>query len=117
MPRAGMAQNWRPTFHLSTAGCNQRNSRTDRLAWERLMNCPPINGSAAAAFEKPVEGDRKNDIQRVGRTISPDRPQETVEALGALLSRRFFPCFPQSHFGVILLTKSECWVLEFPSTA
>src|ERR1700687_2063867 len=50
------------------------------------------------------------------RTISPDLPQETVATLEALLSRRVFPCFPQSDFGGILLTKSECWVLEFPST-
>src|ERR1700687_972956 len=28
----GWRKNWRPTFHLSTAGSNQRNPRTDRLA-------------------------------------------------------------------------------------
>ena len=33
MPRGDGAKNWRPTFYLSTAGSNQRNPRTDRLAW------------------------------------------------------------------------------------
>src|SRR6266852_1874363 len=33
-----------------------------------------------------------------------------------LLSWRVFPCFPQSQFEGILHTKSECWVLELPST-
>ena len=65
MPRAGMAQNWRPTFHLSTAGCNQRNYRTDRLAWEHPMDCPPINGSAAA-FEKPGEKRQKERYLSIG---------------------------------------------------
>src|ERR1700682_3667333 len=41
---------------------------------------------------------------------------ETLKSLETLLSRRDFPCFPQSQFGGILLTKSECWVLELPST-
>jgi len=42
--------------------------------------------------------------------------KETVETMETLLSGRVFPCFPQSQFEGILLTKSECWVLEFPST-
>src|ERR1700681_3726319 len=41
---------------------------------------------------------------------------ETLKSLETLLSRRDFPCFPQSQFEGILHTKSECWVLEFPST-
>src|ERR1700704_1152567 len=31
--RGEWRKNWRPTFYLSMAGSNQRNPRTDRLAW------------------------------------------------------------------------------------
>src|ERR1700687_1202501 len=47
--------------------------------------------------------DRKNDIYRLRRTISPDLPQETVETLETLLSWRFFPAFPKAISGVYSL--------------
>src|SRR5208282_44354 len=35
----GWRKTWRPTFHLSTAGSNQRNCRTDRLVTSNWIMC------------------------------------------------------------------------------
>src|SRR5260370_14606542 len=109
--------------------CYHPRIRLGRMAG--LTGCPSTNRHLNHAFGQAsflsqrsfapstaAPQTRAQDCEKVlvWGVIPPARPRETVETLETLLSCRVFASFPQRHFVDILLTKSECLVLEFPST-
>jgi len=58
----GWHKYWRPTFYLSTADGNQRNPRTDRLAWEKEMTVVH-QCSSPKILRKPGKKAVKNSIE------------------------------------------------------
>jgi len=67
----GWRKNWRPTSHLSMASSNQRNPRTDRLAWGAPANdCPAITAQQQR-FEKPGSRAEESNMNMLQRTNTP----------------------------------------------
>ena len=97
----GWRKNWRPTFYLSTAGSNQRNPRTDRLAWGAPANdCPAITAQQQR-FEKPRESRRREQHEYATEDEHPriglkkrSRPSKHYSSGG------FFLAFPKANSGV-----------------
>jgi hypothetical protein len=76
-----------------------------------------LRSATRQQFEKPGEARQEEQYEYATQDEHPQIClKETVETMETLLSWRVFLCFPQSQFEGILLTKSECWVLELPST-
>ena len=97
----GWRKNWRPTSHLSMAGSNQRNPRTDRLAWGAPANdCPAITAQPQR-FENQGSRAEKSNMNMLQRTNTPRSASRNGRDPGnTIILEGFFPAFPKANSGV-----------------